>query len=98
MKNKEFRFRVSPLEHQIIKNKISKTGLSISEFMRRLALGLELKNKLTDDEMICYKNLSKYTDNFRRISNLFKLGDVTGLKNETLETSRIVKKHLEKFR
>ncbi|WP_226064218.1 plasmid mobilization protein [Kaistella polysaccharea] len=98
MKNKEFRFRVSPLEHQIIKNKISKTGLSISEFTRRLALGLELKNKLTDDEMICYKNLSKYTDNFRRISNLFKLGDVTGLKNETLETSRIVKKHLEKFR
>ena len=98
MKNKEFRFRVSPLEHQIIKNKISKTGLSISEFMRRLSLELELKNKLTDDEVECYKNLSKFADNFRRISNLFKLGDVTGMKNETLETSRIIKKHLEKLK
>ena len=98
MKNKEFRFRVSPLEHQIIKNKISKTGLSISEFMRRLSLELELKNKLTDDEVECYKNLSKFADNFRRISNLFKIGDVTGVKNETLETSRRIKKHLEKLK
>ena len=98
MKNKEFRFRVSPLEHQIIKNKISKTGLSISEFMRRLSLELELKNKLTDDEVECYKNLSKFADNFRRISNLFKIGDVTGMKNEMLETSRIIKEHLKKFK
>ena len=98
MKNKEFRFRVSPLEHQIIKNKIAKTGLSISEFMRRISLDLELKNKLTEDEIECYKNLSKFADNFRRISNLFKLGDVTGMKNETLETSRIIRKHLEKLR
>ena len=98
MINKEYRFRVSPLEHQIIKNKISKTGLSISEFMRRLSLELELKNKLTDDEVECYKNLSKFADNFRRISNLFKIGDVTGVKNETLETSRIIKKHLEKLK
>lgn len=98
MKNKEFRFRVSPLEHQIIKNKISKTDLSISQFLRRLSLGLELKNKLTDDEIDCYKNLSKYADNFRRISNLFKLGDVTGVKTETLETSRIIREHLEKLK
>ena len=98
MKNKEIRFRVSPLEHQIIKNKIAKTGLSISEFMRRLSLDLELKNKLTPDEILCYKNLSKFADNFRRISNLFKLGDVTGMKKETLETSRLIKKHLEKLK
>jgi predicted regulator of amino acid metabolism with ACT domain len=98
MKNKEFRFRVSPLEHQIIKNKISKTGLSISEFMRRISLDLELKNKLTKDEIECYKNLSKFADNFRRISNLFKLGDVTGVKTQTIETSRLISKHLEKFK
>lgn len=98
MKNKEYRFRVSQLEHLVIKNKITKTGLSISEFLRRISLGLELKNKLTDDEIECYKNLSKFADNFRRISNLFKHGDVTGMKNETLETSRLIKKHLEKLK
>ena len=98
MKNKVLRFRVSSLEHQIIQKKIRKTGLSMSEFFRRLSLELELKNTLTEDEIEGYKNLSKYADNFRRISNLFKLGDVTGMKNETLETSRIIKNHLEKFK
>lgn len=98
MKSKVFRFRVTALEHEIIQRKISKTGLSMSEFFRRLSLELELKNTLTDDEITSYKNLSKYTDNFRRISNLFKLGDVTGMKKETLETSRIIKEHLNKLK
>ena len=44
MKNKVLRFRVSSLEHQIIQKKIRKTGLSMSEFFRRLSLELELKN------------------------------------------------------
>ena len=94
MKNKVLRFRVSSLEHQIIQKKITKTGLSMSEFFRRLSLELDLKTTLTEDEI----EGSKYADNFRRISNLFKLGDVTGMKNEMLETSRIIKSHLEKFK
>ena len=57
MKNKMIKFRVSALELQIIKLKISKTGLSISEFMRRTSLGIEMKNKLTEDELVCYQNL-----------------------------------------
>ena len=98
MKNKVLRFRVSSLEHQIIQKKIRKTGLSMSEFFRRLSLELELKNTLTEDEIEGYKTLSKYADNFRRISNLFKLGDVTGMKNTTLETARLIRKHLEKLK
>ena len=82
------KFRVTELELQIIKLKISKTGLSISEFMRRTSLGIEMKNKLTEDEVICYQNLSKFADNFRRISQLFKLGDITKMKEECLNTSR----------
>ncbi len=70
----------------------------MSEFFRILSLELDLKNTLTEDEIEGYKNFSKYADNFRRISNLFKLGDVTGMKNEMLETSRIIKNHLEKFK
>ena len=65
----------------------------------RIASNLNIFDfSLTDDEIECYKNLSKYADNFRRISNLFKLGDVTGMKKETLETSRLIKKHLEKLK
>lgn len=98
MKNKIIKFRVSNLEDLIIRKKIEKTGLSVSEFMRRISLELELKNKLSEDEILCYKNLSKFGDNFRRISNLFKAGDVTGMKKETMETSRLIREHLERFR
>ncbi|ROI11026.1 mobilization protein [Kaistella haifensis] len=97
MKKKIIKFRVSNLEDLIIRKKIEKTGLSVSEFMRRISLELELKNKLTEDEILCYKNLSKYADNFRRILNLFKAGDVTGMKKETMETSKIIREHLKKF-
>ena len=98
MKNKMIKFRVSALDLQIIKLKISKTGLSISEFMRRTSLGIEMKNKLTEDELVCYQNLSKFSDNFRRISNLLKLGDITQVKEECLNTSRLIREHLEKLK
>lgn len=89
---------MSNLEQQIIYRKIEKSGLSISEFMRRLALDLDIKNRLSEDEISCYQALSKYSDNFRRISNLFKFGDVTGMKKETLETAKAIRAHLEKFK
>ncbi len=98
MKNKILKFRVSNLEQKIIQKKAENTGLSLSEFMRRISLDAELKSRLTEQEIECYQTLSKFADNFRRISNLFKLGDVTGMKQETLETSRLIKQHLEKFK
>lgn len=98
MKNEFIKLRVTNLEKRIIERKADRTGLSVSEFLRRNAFEKEMKNRLTEDEIECYKTLSKYADNFRRISNLFKLGDVTGMKNETLETSRVIKAHLEKFK
>ena len=98
MKNKILKMRVSTLEKAIIEKKAEQSGITISEYLRGRALNYTITYKLTEGEMECYKTLSKYADNFRRISNLFKLGDVTGMKNETLETSRIIKAHLEKFK
>ena len=98
MKNEIIKFRVSKIEQRIIQKKSEKAGLSISEFLRRLALEKEIKSRLTSEEIECYKTLSKYADNFRRISNLFKLGDVTGVKNESLETSILIRNHIEKFK
>ncbi|WP_434981066.1 plasmid mobilization protein [Daejeonia sp. YH14] len=97
-KTQTLKFRITPLEDKIIRMKAENSGLSLSEFLRRTALDLEIKNKLTEDEIICYKNLSKYSDNFRRISNLFKQGNVTGMKCETMETSRLIREHLEKLK
>jgi hypothetical protein len=97
MKNEFIKIRVSRIEKKIIERKSNKAGLSVSEFVRRLAFEKELKSRLSEEEIECYKSLSKYADNFRRISNLFKLGDVTGMKQETMEVGRLIREHLKKF-
>ena len=98
MRNLTIKLRVTKIEKLLIEKKAKSTGLSVSSYIRNLALGYEIKPQLNEQEFECYLSLSKYADNFRRISNLFKAGDVTGMKNETLETSRIIKQHLEKLK
>lgn len=98
MKNKLVKFRVSIIEDLIIKKKASNSGVSVSELMRGLVLNYKLSNKLTPEEIECYQLLSKYADNFRRISNLFKLGDTTGVKEEAIATSKLIREHLLKLK
>lgn len=97
MKKHVIKFRVSLLEKKIIQKKSKQAGLPVSEFMRRVSLENEIKSRLTEEEILCYKTLSKYADNFRRISNLFKLGDMTGVKEECVNTAAEIRKHFKKF-
>ncbi|MEB3801743.1 mobilization protein [Flavobacterium columnare] len=98
MKDNLIKFRVSKIENLIIKKKASNSGISVSELMRGLVLDYKLSNKLTPEEIECYQLLSKYADNFRRISNLFKLGDTTGVKEESIATSKLIREHLLKLK
>lgn len=98
MKNDLIKFRVSKIENLIIKKKAADSGVSVSELMRGLVFNYKLSSKLTPEEIECYQLLSKYSDNFRRISNLFKLGDTDGFKRETLEASKQIREHLTKFK
>ncbi len=98
MKDNLIRFRVSKIENLIIKKKASNSGMSVSELMRGLALDYKLSNKLTTEEIECYQTLTKYADNFRRISNLFKLGDTDGFKKECLVASSEIRQHLLKLK
>ena len=98
MKNDLIKFRVSKIENLIIKKKAEDSGVTVSELMRGLVFDYKLSHKLTTEEIECYQLLSKYADNFRRISNLFKLGDVDGFKKETLEASKQIREHLIKFK
>lgn len=91
-------FRVTLTESLLIKNKAEKIGCSISEYLRSTALGYSLSYKLTQDEIEVYKLLNKFADNFRRIGNLFKLGDATGVKETTVETANLIKDHLQKLK
>lgn len=98
MKDNLIKFRVSKIENLIIKKKASNAGMTVSELMRGLALGYKLSTKFTPEEAECYKHLAKYADNFRRISNLFKLGDLDGFKEECLNTSAEIRQHLMKLK
>ena len=98
MKPKTFRFRVSNSEYYIIKNKAKQAGITISEYVRSRALDYDLTYKLTEEEIIVYKQLNSFSDHFRRISNLFKLGDITKVKEVSVETAELIRKHLEKLK
>lgn len=98
MKDNLIKFRVTKIENLIIKKKASNSGVSVSELMRGLVFNYKLSNKLTPEEVECYQLLAKYADNFRRISNLFKLGDTTGVKEETIATSKLIREHLLKLK
>ena len=98
MKQHIIKFRVTKLEQAIIKKKAKDSGIAVSELLRRLALDYKLTSKLSPEEIEVYKTLTNFSTNFTRISNLFKLGDVEGLKKETLETSRIIREHLMKLK
>jgi len=86
------------LEYLVIKKKAKQTGLPTAVYIRNRALNYDIPNRLSEEEISCYSTLSKFSDNFRRISNLFKLGDVTGVKEESLNASKLIREHLEKFK
>lgn len=96
-KSKRIEFTVTLTEYLIIQNKSKNSGCSMSEFLRNTALNYELTYKLTADEIEVYKQLNKYADNFRRIGNLFKLGDTTGVKETAVETALLIRNHLNKL-
>lgn len=98
MKNYMIKFRVSKIEHAVIMKKSKEAGISVSELLRGLAFNYKLSSKLTLEEAEGYLLLTKFSNNFIRISNLFKLGDVDGFKKETLATAREIREHLMKFK
>lgn len=96
-KNKKIEFRVTLTELLIIQRKAKETGCSTSEFLRNIALDYTLTYRLTKEEIEVYKELNKFADNFRRIGNLFKLGDTTGVKEATIDTALLLREHLKKL-
>ncbi|MGX9985446.1 plasmid mobilization protein [Soonwooa purpurea] len=98
MKSKTINIRVSNSEFYIIKNTAKKAGITMSEYIRATALNYNLSYKLTEDEIEIYKELNKYADNFRRIGNLFKLGDSTKVKEISVETAQLIRDHLNRLK
>lgn len=92
------KIRVSTIEKRTIKKKAKEAGLNVSEYLRKLALGHQVRAKLTSEEIECYKLLNKFANNFIWISNALKSGDKSKVKELCLETSEAILAHLNKLR
>jgi hypothetical protein len=96
MKKAYIKFRCSHLEKAIIEKKASHSGLSVSAYCRSVALQQKISYKLTDEELECYQNLTKYHNNFASITNLLKNKDSRFAK-EVQDLTGQLKEHLNKF-
>jgi hypothetical protein len=98
LKKERIEIRLTKIDKLILVKKAEKSGLSLSQYVLSCSLKLEMKNRLTPQEIKCYLLLAKYAGNFIRISNLFKLGDFTGVKEESIATSKLIREHLLKLK
>lgn len=62
--------RLFSLEKQAILLSASRSGLSVSDYLRKVGLGETIKPRLTAEELSLYQLLVDYRNNFSRISNL----------------------------
>lgn len=71
-RNARLVFRVYALEKKAIELAASKSGLSLSDYVRRCCLGKTIQSRLSEEEVKIYQILVEYRNNFSRIGNLIK--------------------------
>jgi hypothetical protein len=88
-------FRVYSLEKKAIELAAEKSGLSMSDYIRRCCLGQTVRHRLNQEEFDIYRLLVEYRNNFSRIRNLVKgREDIT---NELKNVIQTIDEHLKKF-
>lgn len=95
----EIKFRVTPLEKKVIQLIAEKTGLSVSDLVRKSTMNITIHRKFTPEELKAYENLHSFYHNFGRISNLIKASKEVRpeLLEEIKDTQSLIYNHLKKF-
>jgi hypothetical protein len=95
LRNARLVFRVYSLEKKAIELAAEKSGLGVSDYIRRSSLGQTIHARLSPEELTLYRLLIEYRNNFARIGNLVKeQKDVT---SELKQVIVSIDKHLKKF-
>lgn len=94
-RNSRLVFRVYALEKKAIELAASKSGLSVSDYIRNACLGKTIQARLSEEEVNLYLLLAEYRSNFSRISNLMK--ERVDFTSELKEVIARVDHHLKKF-
>ncbi len=90
------KFRCSVYEKKLLKVKSSRSGLSLSEYIRRSLFGQEITERFSDEHIEIYKMLIKYHNNFKSIGNMYKKRNPK-LTQEVYDLANEIKAHLKKF-
>jgi len=96
IKDQIIKFRCSTYEKKLLTVKVKRSGLTLSEYFRRIAFEQQIVERLSDDEIEIYQMLVKYHNNFKAISNLVKMKN-PNLSSTVLELANELKLHLKKF-
>jgi len=64
--------RTTKLEKRVIETTADQVGLSVSDFLRKLAFDLQVKERFSPEELDLFRSLQKYSSGFASISNYIK--------------------------
>lgn len=90
------KFRCSIYEKKLLNIKAKRSGLSLSEYIRRSLFDIEIMERFSDEHIQLYKMLIKYHNNFKSIGNMFKKRNPK-LMQEVYDLANDIKAHLKKF-
>ncbi|WP_418604575.1 mobilization protein MbpA [Hwangdonia sp.] len=90
------KFRCSVYEKKLLKMKAKRSGLTLSEYIRRSLFEKEITERFTDEHIQIYKMLIKYHNNFKSIGNMYKKRNPK-LTETVYDLANEIKAHLKKF-
>ncbi|WP_244462103.1 mobilization protein MbpA [Wocania ichthyoenteri] len=90
------KFRCSVYEKKLLKVKAKRSGLTLSEYIRRSLFEKEITERFTDEHIELYKMLIKYHNNFKSIGNMYKMRNPK-LTETVYDLANEIKAHLKKF-
>ena len=97
MKRTSIRFRCSIYEKKLLKKRAERAGMSLSEYCRSSAMGNDIIERLSNEQLECYKTLIDFKNNFSRIANMFRGRDPRLAKEVTVLAEQI-RNHLSNFK
>jgi hypothetical protein len=95
-KNEIIKFRCTIYEKKVLKVKARKSGLTLSEYCRKVAFEEKITERLTDEQINIYKMLVSYHNNFKSIGNMFHKRNPE-LTKTVIQLADEIKNHLKKF-
>jgi Mobilization protein NikA len=95
-KSEIIKFRCSLYEKKLLKVKATACGLTLSEYVRRIAFNQITTERFSEEHIEIYKMLIKYHNNFKSIGNMFKKRNPK-LTEAVHELANEIKSHLKKF-